>query len=795
MPDMTFKSPEGQQITINSPDGSVPSESELDQLFSKAKDTPTSDFTPNTESDPFADNIAETPKGSSGSIISDVSGDLARGVINSGAGTVDKINGVAKLLKNITQIDLGTQNLTNVSNNLKQMASEQPTTGNPIASGALQFAGSIPDAVLEFAGTGGPAGFIARSAALSAADKFNKEQTPTSLIEGAVVGGTVGAALNAIPGVIDSTAIMAKKWGQTAGKTYFQKVTGATNDEAETFVNNINKYNLDPKKEAEDYADAKGRAAEEVSALRQRNNDIISQAKEQHTDEYIAAKDASSKAIQDLDRGNNSLRDDLKELQKENEINLARSTSTDMMAANDLAAQRLSDATAKQVDAVAQAKNALTNDLTSTFSTATKKLETLQKGVTDNVEMAHAALEKNGLDYVPTPVLQESIDNAIARNSKGFFKVITSGDGKSLMVNPKEGVRTPAVTSALDLVNSVRSNLVNEFLKNGKTSLSAIQANQALLEGAISRGFKGEALPKDLADMLSQVKQAINPTKLYDKSPAELSHLKPLADANKAFSTQIDGMRNALELYKDNVDGSINPDKVFKALDRGDTGYIAKLKEADKALPPEDRIFDKVKKSYDNFKFVNSSEKLALTSIEKQVSSQRVALKSKFNEMEEKLAMQQRRELSQTRTAHSYAERDFINEQRKAMSDLHLQQKQTLNALKVQKDQELESLQRSIDDRLKFLHIQNMARGARANPSGTMRIVQNVGEYHSISGMMSLNPVAILQGLAIKKFASPVGVSNLVKSAINAPSTTGSAKRLAANKILKAIVATKASGR
>jgi hypothetical protein len=37
MPNLKFKSPEGQVITVNSPDGSMPSEQELDKLFSMAK--------------------------------------------------------------------------------------------------------------------------------------------------------------------------------------------------------------------------------------------------------------------------------------------------------------------------------------------------------------------------------------------------------------------------------------------------------------------------------------------------------------------------------------------------------------------------------------------------------------------------------------------------------------------------------------------------------------------------------------------------------------------------------------
>lgn len=794
MPNMTFSNPQGQQITIDSPDGSTPSEGELDQLFSQAHSSTEDQDIPEKFSD-IPDKTESVNLNSKNSIITNISGDLVRGALNSGAGTVDRINGAVKLLKNITNIDLGSKDLSNVSNALRQTASQQPQSPNSIVSGAGQFIGSIPDALAEFAGTGGGVGFIARSAALTAADAYNKTQSPTDLVKGALIGGTVGAAVEKIPGLIDSTAKLAKQWGETAGKTYFQKVTGATNDEAEQFIRNINDININPKDEVEDYNDAKARASQEVSSLRESNNDLISKQKEQHNEEYQMAKDRSSKALQDVVRSNDSTIEDLKDAQTQDKINLVRSNSNNLMAATDASTQRLADATASQVGAVSNAKNALSNELTSIFYTASKKLDTMQQGVTDNVTMANASLEKNGLGYVHTPLLQVELDNTIARNSKGFFKTITSGDGRNLLITPKSGVNTPAVNGALNLVNSVRANLVNDFLKNGKTSLSAIQANQALLEGAISKGFKGEELPKDLAEMLSQVKQAINPTKLYEKYPQELSHLKPLADANKAYSTQIDGMRNALNLYKDNVDGSVNPDKVFKALDSGDIGYIAKLKQADESLPKEDRIFDKVKQSYDNFKFVENSEKSSLSKIQKQVSENRSALRNKFDDMEQKLVINQRKQMSQIRTGSSYAERDLANQERKKISDLHYSQKQALNLLKAQKDKELDVLQNSLNDRLKFLHIQSMARGERANPSGSMRIVQNVGEYHSISGMMALDPKAILQGLVIKRFASPRGVSSLVKRAINSPNNTAKAKSILGNKALKSILATKASGR
>lgn len=824
MPDMTFSNPQGQQITVNSPDGSTPSEGELDQLFSQAHGSSENQEEPEKFSD-LPNNTPTSNPNITSNPITNISGDLTRGFLNSGAGTVDKINGAVKLLKNITNLDIGSQGLSNVSNALRQTASQQPQSSNPIVSGVGQFIGSVPDALAEFAGTGGGVGFIARNAALSAADAYNKTQSPADLIKGAAIGGTVGAVVNKIPDLIDSASILAKKWGQTAGKTYFQKVTGATNDEAEQFMNNINDININPKDEVEDYNDAKARSAQEVSSLRETNNDLIAKQKEQSNEEYQMAREQSSKALQDVARSNDSTIDDLKDTQTQDKINIVRSNSNNLMAATDASTQRLADATANQISNIANAKNALSAELTSTFATAAKKLDAMQKGVTDNVAMANASLEKNGLDYVPTQIIKNELDSAIGTGVGRYFKNRGVPDrevapgvkisdlppdqqakfGQGITAAP--GTATGAVSKAVDLINETRSALVDEFAKTGKTSLSAIEAQSTALENAISKGFNGQSLPKNLVSTMSKIKSAITLTKnsvdeegnkipgLYDRHPAELSHLKPLADANKAYSSQIDGMRNALDLYKDNVDGSINPDKVFKALDSGDTGYIAKLKQADEALPKEDRIFNKVKQSYDNFKFVENSEKSSLSKIQKQVSENRNALKSKFDDMEQKLTINQRKQMSEIRTGNSYAERDLANQQRKQLSDLHYSQKQALNLMKAQKDKELDTLQKSLNDRLKFLHIQSMARGERANPSGSMRIVQNVGEYHSISGMMALDPKAILQGLVIKRFASPRGVSSLVKKAVNAPESSQNLKKLAGNKALKAILATKASGR
>lgn len=747
------------------------------------------------ESDSFSDNTIETPSKSIKDIPTDIAGDVTRGALNSIAGAADKINGTVKLLNNLTNIDIGSQNLSNVSDSLKQLANKQPGSDNAILSGISQFVGAAPEAILEFAGSGGPAGFVARSAALSAADAYNKTQSPTDLVKGAAVGATVGVTLNAVPGLIEGSAKIAKKWGETAGKTYFQRVTGATNDEAEQFIKDINKMDLNTRNEVEDYNDSKLKASEDVSNIRQSNNDIVNQQKEQNHDVYLTTKEDSIKAMQDFSRNNDSIIEDLKDSQIQDKINIARANADNIIAASDSATQRLSDATTQQVASVANAKNALSNELTSIFSNATKQLEAMQKGVEENVAMAHAALEKNGLDYVQTPIIQSELDNAIARNGKGFFKTITSGDGRSLLVTAKEGVRTPAVENTLNLVNSVRANLVNDFLKNGRTSLSAIQANQALLEGAISRGFKGEALPKDLAEMLSQVKQSINPTKLYNKFPDELSHLQPLADSNKAYSSQIDGLRGTLDLYKDNVDGTINPDKVFKALDRNDTGYIAKLRMADETLPKKDRIFGKVKNAYDNFKYIENSEKINLSRIEKTVSDQRKALKAKFDDMESKLVIEQRKQMSQVRTGNSYAERDLANKQRKAIADLQYKQKQMISNIKIKKDQELATLQKSLNDRLRFLHIQSMARGERANPKGVARQMGNMATYRSMSGMMSLSPLQIIQGATINKLASPNGVSKIIKDAINAPENSKKAVSISSNKILKSLVATKLSGR
>lgn len=835
MPDMTFSNPSGQQITVNSPDGSTPSEGELDQLFTQAHGQSDSNTQDNSKSDgdPFADNqqpeaATVNPK-STGNPITDISGDLARGLYNSGAATLDKVNGVVKLINNVSAVDLGSKKLTNASNQLRNIANQQPQSNNAIISGIGQFVGATPDAIAEFAGTGGGVGFIARSAALSAADEYNKSQTPTSLIKGAAIGGTVGLAIDKLPNLLDSTARMAQKWGQTAGKAYWKAVTGASEEDAQKFVNNINDYNLDPKSEAEDYNDAKAKSSQELSNLKENNNNLVAQQKEQYNKEYDGVKSLSDDAIKKLNRNNDDVLNALREAQTEDKINLVRSNSTNMMAASDAATQRLADVTTTSITNTANAKNAAINDFVSNFETANKKLGSMVEGVTDNVANANATLEKNNLAFVPTSIIKNELDKAIGSGIGKFYK--EAGTGKRIIniggqkievpeasisgingnaisskIIPAEGAGTGPVSKAIELINDSRKGLVDEFASTGKTSLTAIEAQSTALENAISKGFSGQTVPKNLVAIMSKIKGALTLTRnsldengkaipgLYDKYPEQLSHLKPLADANKAYSTQIDGLRNALSLYKDG-DGSINPDKIFKAFDRNDTAYLSKLKQADSVLPKEDRIFDKIKDSYNKYKYAEKSEKENLSKIEKQVSQQRVSLKTKFDDMEQKLSTNQMRNISKTRQDLRYQEQDFSRSEKNKIDGLHDRQTQALKIMRDQKNRELDALHKSINDRLNFLHIQNMARGERANAKGVMRQVQNVANYRSINGMMTANPMDILQGMIINKFSSPIKVSNLIKDSINAPKNIQGAKNVIGSKVLKRLLATKASGR
>lgn len=830
MPNMTFANPQGQQITIDSPDGSTPSEQELDQLFSQSsqsKQPASDDSNAQEEPESIADiqsqqnkNTQSPTQNSTGNPITDIAGDVARGMLNSGAGTADKIDGVAKLLKGVTGYDIGIQGLKNVSDKLKQLASQQPQSSNPLVSGISQFAGGIPDAMAEFAGSGGPVGFIARSAALSAADAYNKSQTASSLIKGAAVGGTVGAVLNKIPDVLEGAGNILKKWGQTGGKTYIQAVTGATDKDAQEIIDKLQNdptFDINPKNKVEDYNEAKDKSQSEISALSDNNKSLIQQQKEQNSKEYDLAKIKSDDAVNTLVENNRDTIDNLRTSQSQERESLSNSTSANMMAATDASTQRLASAVEQSTINSVKAKDALENTLVSTFDTANKKLDSMVKGVTTDVSNAHASLEKNNLDYVPTSIIKNEIDSNIGSGSGKFYTNTGTGkrtlniggqtievpeerisgiNGQSIpsKIIPAEGTGTGAVNKSLDLINETRKGLVDEF-KSGKTSLSSIEAHSMALESAIDKGFSGQSIPKGLVSVMARIKNSINPTKLYEKYPNELSHLKPLAEANRSYSTQIDGLRNALNLYKDNVDGNVNPQKVFKALDSNDSAYIAKLKQADESLPPQDRIFNKVKDAYDNYRKIEVSEKQALVKTQKNIAQQRQGLNKKFNEMKNKLASEHKEQLISKIKETRINKRNFTQQEGKDLENLHSRQKQALAIMQAQKDKELNTLQESVNDRLHNLHLLHMARGSRADARGNARIFQNVANYRSVDGLTTLNPAKMIQGSILSKIVSPMGASGIVKSALHAPKGMEGAKQLAGNKILKSLLATKLSGR
>jgi len=54
MPDLNFSNPQGQTLTVNSPDGSVPSEQELDTMFSQKFGSSNSEDNSNNEPNELA---------------------------------------------------------------------------------------------------------------------------------------------------------------------------------------------------------------------------------------------------------------------------------------------------------------------------------------------------------------------------------------------------------------------------------------------------------------------------------------------------------------------------------------------------------------------------------------------------------------------------------------------------------------------------------------------------------------------------------------------------------------------
>jgi hypothetical protein len=841
-------------VTGGQPGQSAPSSSDYskmsdDELMKTIGGSQTQDITtdPSLDLGTTSSQAQETNPNSTGNIGTDIAGDVARGFINSGAGTIDKINGVAKLLQGVTGHDMGTQALSNVSTKLKQMASQQPQSPNPVVSGVSQFIGGIPDALGEFAGTGGGVGFIARSAALQAAQEYNKSQTPTALIKGAAVGGTVGAILDKAPNIIEDAANMMKKWGQTSGKTYLQAVTGANDKEAQEMIDTLPTMDLNPKSVVEDYTEAKKAAGDEIDTLKNNNSKFVDQQKDQFTKEYQSAKTKSDDAVNNLIESNRDTIDDLRQSQSQTREDLAASTSQNMMAATDAATQRLADAATQTTVNTVKAKDALENTFVSTFDTASKKLQTMVKGATDGVANENAFLEKNNLDFAPTSLVKQRVDAAIGGGMGKYFQKLTKTENsvdtlgadklldkqvspgvkvsdlppeaqaqymeqasrqgqsnigqivrsgntaESLTAAP--GIKSSPVMSAIKLLNDTRKGLVDEFSKSGRTSLIAMNAQSDAIENAINKGFFGAGVPEKLATVLAKVKNAINPTKMFEENPGAVPHLEGLAKANRAYSSQIDGMRNALNLYKDNVDGAINPQKVFSAFEKNDSAYLAKLRQADEALPKDDRIFYKVESAYRNYKKVETAEKYSLTQTQQLVAKQRAGLAQKFDNMRKQLNAEQRQQLLAKIKETRINKRAFSQQESNALKDFQSRQRQALDVMQAQKDKELSALQESLGKRLNSIKLLEMARGERPARTSNNAIAHNVFQYRSIDGMTTLNPLKIITGQIGAHVTSPIGGAQVIKNLLKMPETVQPLKKAVGNTVLKRLLATKLSGR
>lgn len=668
--------------------------------------------------------------------------EASRGLHRSGAAFYDTLQGASDLLGKVTGLDKldqriygeRQQNFRNIADNLRRTADELPETNMvPLTKVIYESVGGAIPIITEFALTAkafGVAGVDklldimklnalstpAQFATLDALKEFGREGTTESFIRGGKRGAIIGLSFP----IASASLKLLWRGGKNAARGFLTWVTG-DKKLAQDFVNNPNKYNVDPRgklRTAHDVQIENKLKKEEISS---RFNDRKFEFRQSQLREKSLSKAKMDNSKEKLFVASKLANESLKETST---INLAKVTKT----------------TEKAIEGH---NKTIQSELVKTYDDALLKYELLKKERGEAVGNAIDSLVKtNPAAKIPTKHIGSKFVKTV--NSLSPFRIVKN------QAIPRTSASNPADAKVFNNILTEVKSLGREggysimYLQDLKSDL------RVLSEKAFSKGNKKLGL------FYQQLTKDVNPATIISGDKALSNKFKNLADVNKEFSGYITKYEQALGSYfKRGPSGKLDPDisKALLAINKNDIVALRNMRKADRALRPEDRILPNVEK------IIN--EQNAFTSQQKSLL---IKVKAKAKQEIKKL------QLASTQSAK------LLNKQQKnlTLEETTIRATDRQNFMRA-KEQEYRSIIHELDNALEFARRQDILKSHIASNANLAGLVQRVLGFGTLSAFKSpvVGGASALGTLAL----SPSVASKLIKRGIVGTNRLDSATR------------------
>lgn len=627
--------------------------------------------------------------------------------------------------------------------------------------------GGLPIGMAEFGVTRNPISIVAAGGIISALKDYGEEveKNPDAKIDfgnigaGAVGGAVTGATLGAVhvTGVaLENLAKLIQKHGVDTIKNMFTAINGGDERMGQKALDILSDPTYNKKAKLEDISVSREAGKEKIDAFKGKSKEDITQMRIQRKDELFKRdRDFDFQMNEKSKQLSSDIK--LKQYKAEDAINdmkdVRKETLTSLSEANK---EQVLQSAANVEGSIANAQIAVKEHIDSVFSGMLQKVEQLKKQTGEAIGTNWSKLiEAHPTEGASSAKIIERIKQADGEEQLFSFK---SNNG-FILVTPK--VDNKAMNQAADQLQSeINSALFTRGSgQSAKVTANTMRITNDLFEQASSMPQGQGTIVPGMGKIYSRLADAFH-IKNYadDFSPEARTYVDDIIGLNKKYGGYKERLIEVYGNYFKRDGDSLIPktDVIFSKFERNDTLFMRKLQEAEKihGLKDEDKVFDQVKRTYDNFKKVQTAQEqnhLALKSnLQKKISAENAkfeeairALRQNRNMLtsEEKRTMNDM--LFSMKKANDLENKTFIDSVDKKISEFA---KSRAEGLK--------NLRSSISEEQLTLETKHMLRSFRPK-AGMAHIFQSIGIWGVVGGtagmMTGYMPAAVAVPMVLGK--------------------------------------------
>lgn len=544
----------------------------------------------------------------------------------------------------------------------------------------------------------------------NAIDEFGDSNEIVKALQSGAGGATVSMSFPVVGKMFSKGMELMSKGFKNGARSYIEFLT-KDRGLADDFVKNPNKYTINPRAIVEDVTD-----------VAEKNKFVIDSIKSKQKQDMFNLREQISKKSNEIKSSGSEALANLKAIQKDASMAVANKNDVAMKFAVENATKSIR----KNKEVVATELNNVFDD----FMLGYKKVKADRgEAVGETINNMIKRDPLVGVDFTP---IDRKFNNVVYNFSGSPFTIKFGKIEPRTAATPKEQVNT--FRNIYDEFKSKKS--------DGKLTLRYLQDLKKDLQG-LSESYRNSN--PQMAGFYGRLSSEINPVNLADDIPGTKGILGELSKANADYSRTIKGFNEASKLYfKTDANGNLIPDigKAVRAIENNDVGTLKRMLSAEKEIPKEFRVLDKLRGSVKSAREFERQQESTLVAIKKM--AKRELLQIKKNQASELAKLQ--KDVAAGKVKDAQSARTKIFQESKKNAD------------------ELAETTKKLNDHITFLRDQNKLRSYRPDTSGLARIIQNLSAGAGLSvATITGNPALALQSIAASTALSPVAASGAYK--------------------------------